>query len=271
MPVTFENVFDVSATWENGRLVRLRRAGYVEGLTSTDPADYVEEILDSGALPSGTVTISGSTLYLLNYEINLNDDSGIGDARIDVIYDRGEGSSENQPGQTPTLRGGSSLKQVETAVDRDGLPITVSYTWPEDSKTVYPNGEDKAGTTETTGGRISVLRPMSSVTGTIRVSTSSPGALAQAYSGHVNSTNWQGGVPRTWMCTEVGFRLIDDTQSPPIYELSFSFEYDENTWDDETTVRFIDPSTGEPPDDIEEGNGLKQIQYYPEKDFNEDF
>lgn len=273
MPITFENIFDVSGSEKNGRLVSLRRRGYVHGLTSTNPTAYVEEVLSSAAVPSpgSAITINGSLLYLKSREVNAADSDALGDAKVDLIYERNEGSSEGDPEATPTLRGGTTLKQVETQKDAEGNQITVSHTWPSDANGTYPNGKPKAGTTETQGGKIRVLVPMSTVSGSFLKATATPGAITKAYSGHVNDSTWQSGAPRTWMCTSATFELVDDTVDPPLYKLDFTFEYDENTWDNDTTAVFIDSSTGEAPSGLVDGTGIKQIEYYPEKNFNEDF
>jgi hypothetical protein len=276
MPITFEDVFDVSAEEEFGFVVALQRRGRVFGLTSTNPTAYVSEIVSSGVLPqSGSaILVNGSTLYLGRRNITVNDDSALGDATVDLFYRRLEGGT-SETGTTPTLRGGTTLKQIQTQKDRDGNPIYVSHLWPATSHELYPDGTPKANTTERAIATINALVPMSSISGRLIVATNTPGAITQDYAGKVNSSTWQGGAERTWLCTSATFELVDNTTSPKLYALDFVFEYDDQTWDNDTTAVFINPDTGQVPEveDVPLPNGKEvvQVQYYQTKNFNEDF
>lgn len=273
MAITLENLFDMSCTEANGRVTTLRRAGYVQGLTSTDPADYAEDVLAAGAVPSAgsTITINGDTLYLRARVVKASDDSALGDARVELAYEVADASTDDSG--TPVLEVGTTLRQVETGKDANGDPITVSYDWPDGAKGLLPDGEAKDGATHTIGGTIRVMKPTSQLRGSFNKATNTPGSFTRAYVGKVNSTTWQGDPARTWMCTRATAKLVDNASDPKVWQMDFTFEYDENTWDDETTVIYIDPETGRPPDGIDDpaDNGIEIIEYYGEKDFNTDF
>lgn len=261
----------IEATEHKGRIQTLRREAQITGITATGAVGVINEMLGATGLPAkGSAIVVGSdVLRLVSREPRRGDD--IGSGRVTLVYERAEGSSEEGTGSVPTLRGGSSLKQVETVYDGNGDQIVLSHTWPATHKGVYPDGTPKADTTETQGGTIRVLVPMSRLSGAFQKATASPGALTESYIGHVNSSTWQGGAARTWMCTQADFELVDDTVSPPLYEFRFTFERDPETWDNDTTARFVDPDTGEPPDGLALGEGIKKVEFYPEKNFGDDF
>lgn len=278
MSIQFENIFDVSAKRKNGRIISLKRKGHITGLTTSgvDPESYLQEIESSGVIPKDSITIEGSKLYLVEYEISIDDQSGLGDARVDLSYHVADGSSSGGGGgggssTTPLLRGRASMKQIVTEKDRSGTAITVEHTWPADDKGVYPDGTRKAGTTERQGGTIRVLYPMKVLEGGFALNTSNPDGITDSYIGRVNSSSWRNGGPREWLCTNVEYELIDNSQSPPLYNFTFTFERDDQTWDNDTTAVFEDPATGNPPVDLIDGVGIKQIAYYPEKNFGDDF
>lgn len=272
MPITFTDVFDVRAEEEAGRIVSLQRRGRIEGLESTDPSTYIAEILSSGEVPlSGSaITVNGSTLYLRRRSPNVGNDHGLGQASVDLFYERSEGGS-TETGETPTLEVRASLRQVQRNVDRDGNPFVVTYNWPAGAKARFPDGSPKAGLAETQAGPLSIFEPTVELVGEVVKGTNDPGALAAQYIGKVNSVAWQGYDPRHWLCTNVVARLIDNTTTPKLWNYAFGFELDESGWDSQTTLAFVDSETGKTPDDIAEGNGLVTFNWYETKDFNEDF
>lgn len=267
-----------SARMDKGRVQEIRATVQVTGLTATD-YQWVDQVLAATNMPSYGQTLvlaTGERLYLTKIDPQLRDGEK-STADIGLTYELRDGSSSDNNGSVPILTGGTSLKQVETAYDRNGAPIEVSHAWPDDSKATYPDGSLKRGTTETATAKIPAFVPMSAVRGEFILQTATPGAITQAYVGHVNSVFWQNGEPRTWMCTEGTFELLDNTSSPPLYTIGLGFEYDDQTWDNDTTAFFIDPQTGSlpviDPNDLPLPNGKEvvQVQYYPEKDFNGDF
>ena len=266
-----------SAKQDKGLVQEITATARVEGMTSTD-SGWVTEALSATGLPasgSSLVLASGETLYLEGRNPSLIDGERTS-ATVQLSYKRRDGSS-SETGGVPVLEGGTALKQIRTQKDRNGAPITVSHLWPDDSKATYPDGTPKAGTTEEVNAEIDVMVPMSTLSGEIIVQTSTPGAISQNNAGHLNSATWQGGAARTWMCTAVTFRLLDNTTTPPLYSMRFNFEYDDQTWDNDTTAVFIDPQTSQVPlidaGDLPLPNGKEvvKVEYFPTTDFNQDF
>lgn len=268
MAITFTDIADIGSEEVNGLVVSLKRQGFVQGLTSTTPNGYAAEIYGSGAVPSSgsSVTVNGSVLYLTKRSFVIGSKEGKGDATVNLLYERRDTAAAE--GGTPKLRGGSTLKQIETAKNSDGTDIVVTHDWPSDTTAQYANGETKADTTETRGGTIAVMVPMSTISGSYVQQTASPGAITKAYIGKLNSTTWQGGAARTWMCTSFTFELVDDTLSPPLYRFDFTFEYDDQTWDNDTTVVFIDEDTGSPVTPLVDGESIVTVPYYDTANFN---
>ena len=279
MAVTVTNIFDVSAVRKNGRINKLTREALVEGLTSTDAGAYVAEIFAAGVLPSGSITVDGDALTLVSESVKVNSRNALGDATVTLNYERpGASDVGGDPPDTsapPVIRGGTSLKQVSTGYDGNGDPIEVTHTWPaltpEEEKAASPEEIARAGGEQTERGTIEVLVPMSHLEFVFDRATSAPGAFTKSYGGHVNSSSWQGGVARTWMCTQADFELVDDSVNPHVYRMTFAFDFDPEGWDNDTTALFIDPLTGRPPKGLVDGEGIKTITYYPERDFNTDF
>lgn len=266
-----------TAKQRRGLVEEITAVSLVVGLTATD-ADWVTEALAATNLPAaGTVLIlsTGEKLYLENRDPKLVDGDNT-KAEVALTYRRLDGSSSTE-NQVPVLSGGVALKQVRTSKDRNGNAIEVSHSWPEDSKAVYPDGQRKRLTTETITAQIDVFVPMASLSGEIVIQTATPGAISKAWVGYLNSTTWQGGEARTWMCTAAPFRLLDNTSSPPLWTFNFEFQQDDQTWDNDTTAVFIDPQTGQIPQiaaadlPLPNGKEVVQVQYYPTRDFNVDF
>jgi hypothetical protein len=272
MPITFTDIFDVRAEEEAGQIVSLQRRGRVEGLESADPQAYIAEILASENVPASgsAISVNGNTLYLRRRSPNVGSDHGLGQASVDLFYERSEGSV-GETGETPTLEVRASLRQVERNVDREGDPFVVEYTWPEDAKARFPDGSPKKGLVEKQAGALSVFEPAVELVGEVVKATNNPGTQATAYIGKVNETAWQGYPPRHWLCTNVVARLIDQTTNPKLWNFQFGFELDDTGWDTQTTLVFVDTETGKTPDDVAEGNGLVTYNWYETKAFNEDF
>ena len=254
----------------NGRIEQVTRIANVTGLTQATPHGLAAEMLTATGMPASGSTISvivGSiinTLYLEERQCRLAPvDGALTNGVVKLVYNRRETASSDS-GTTPTLRGGTTLKQVTTEKDRSGNPLIVEHTWPATDED-YPNK------TQETGAEMTVLVPMSSLFGEFTSAESSPGNITKAWSGYVNSDTWQGGDPRTWMCTQANFDLVDDTTTPRTYRFAFSFEYDDQTWDNDTTVVFLDPRTGRPPVGLETDVGVKKIEYYPQRNFGNTF
>ena len=272
MSITVDSVFDLGAEEEDGLILSYRRQIRLTGLTSNAPDNYVNEIYASAEIPAdgSTIVVKGQTLYLRGRSVDVGDDVPLGGAIVNLTYRRSEGST-TETGETPTIEVRGSLRQVERSKDENGDPYQLQYTWPDTSKAVYPNGQAKALTTERVSGTLRVLEPEVVLVGEVAKATNNPGNVVKGTLGRVNATAWQGEDPRHWLCSEAVARPLNLTTNPQLWSFFFGFSLDENGWDSQTTLVFIDPDTGQPPDGIAEGNGLLTVPYYDTKNFNEDF
>jgi hypothetical protein len=263
-----DTLVDIAVIVDKGMVRSLTRSVLITGLTATDGVTMAEQMLSASGLPAagGAISVKGHLLYLENIEAKLIEGE-LTKATAVLSYARRDVSSSSAAGGgvTPTLRGGTALKQVTTAKDRQGNQIIVEHTWPAD------DDDDHKNKTQTQGGEISVLVPMSTVYGEFIEANASPGVITKAWAGHVNEDTWLGGAPRTWMCTSAKFELADFNTSPRTYRFAFEFEYDDQGWDNDTTAVFVDPRTGKPAADLVEGAGIKKIQYYPARNFGNTF
>lgn len=270
--ITVDNIFDLGADEEDGYIETYRRQIRLSGLTSTAPDNYVNEVMNSSAVPASgsAIIVKGQTLYLRGKSVEVGDDSPLGGAVVTLTYRRSEGGT-TETGTTPTIEVRGSLRQVNRAKDENGDPYQVQFTWPADAKAVFPNGQPKAGEIERVSGILQVFEPEIQLVGEVSKATNTPGSIVKGYLGKVNSTTWQGEAARHWLCSEATARPINLTSSPQLWSFFFGFSLDESGWDSQTTLVFIDPDTGQPPDGIAEGNGLLTVTHYDTKNFNEDF
>ena len=151
------------------------------------------------------------------------------------------------------LRGGASLTQIETAKGRDGSQITVTH-----------DGD-------TQGGQISVLVAQANFSREIIEQTDDPEAIQNEWIGKVNLNQWKGGSPRTWICSDVQYELVERNDSgTDRYSFTYSFEQSDNPdgWDPTVVYQNAD---GTIPEGLVDGDGIKTIEWYEEKDFNTKF
>ena len=155
------------------------------------------------------------------------------------------------PGEPWTLRGGASLEEIETHIDRDGNQIIVSHL-----------GKDQ-------GGVIRVLMPRRELHAEWKGQSMFPGDLVDAYVGKVNLSTWQAGLAGTWLCTELTFDPADINQTPVLYRYNASFrQKDDDGAGQQPQVVFVDPETGQPPPGLVSGVGYKTIPWYLGAEFN---
>jgi hypothetical protein len=147
----------------------------------------------------------------------------------------------------PILEGTVALSQVETNVDKDGNPITVSF----------------GGVVQ--GGLVTVDVPLEA----IRVSmtrTSPPTDTQKALVGKLNSGGWPGdpsAAARTWKLDELRYTTEDLGQSWQ-WDAVWSKRADGH----DPLVAWIDPETGRPPDGLVVDVGYKRPPIASTGDFS---
>lgn len=224
------------------------RVAKVSGLTAGESAPFNAVTADGMPL-KGSAHPNDSTLLLEDYRVSMN---GGTFATVDLVYRRQEFAIQpDEEGYQANFSGGTALETIQTQKDKNGDPITVTH-----------NGV-------TQGGFINVTIPRSSLNVSAIDAQTEPGSISTAWVGKVNSANWNGGEPGTWMCTSVTFDAFDLSVAPPKWRFNFSFTHRAEGWNPD--VVFIDPTTGKPPSGLVEGEGYKTIEYFETKDFGQTF
>ncbi len=165
--------------------------------------------------------------------------------RIRIVYKERDDSIQ--------IQGGTSLSQVETNTDINGLPIGLSYQYPAD----YELDTTKRGRTVKQGGMVSVLRPDTTRVYT-RIEVVDPLLVAATYTGKVNSATFLGGAPGHWLCMDINYSSNDGGIT---WEVKYTFQYKLEGWD--PTVMFINPDDGRPPEDLEDYEGSRDSDDFP--------
>lgn len=165
--------------------------------------------------------------------------------------------------------GSTTLQQISTENDNSGNQILLEHTYPDDDPDFGINTDFNPTDTPVAvkqGGEISVFSPTSTITSTHIQNTNSPTNIALGWVGHVNSKSWGGSGTRQWMCTDVSHESLDIDSSPEQWKMTFEFQYKSEGWT--PTALFIDPRTGRPPQNLIDDEGIKDIFWHPERDFN---
>ena len=173
-------------------------------------------------------------------------------ARISVRYATPEASSVPNVVRV-AIRGSSRAKIISTSA-ADGSALVVKYT-------------DPAGNALQEFLQIPVLCP-NTVLEFTRQEPRSPLRLSLSFRRSVNSTAWQGGDARTWLCRGINAASLNNLTR---YEVKYIFEYDPDGW--ERLEYYIDPFTGKVPDDVQPGqnntNGVTRVLPYQKLDFGQ--
>jgi len=159
------------------------------------------------------------------------------------------------------IRVGTSVSQVQTNKDKDGVLITVAYTYPTD----YMLDIKKRGQTFVQGVMMSKMNPGTTLTCT-RTESSSPAVRSRLYTGKVNEAGWEvdpDALARTWMCMGIEGNRDKATGH---YRVTYSFQYRDDTWDEDAI--FINPDDGKPPKDLVDSVGQWTPELVESIDFN---
>jgi len=161
-----------------------------------------------------------------------------------------------------------ALEEVESNLDVNGQPITLSYTYPR----IYRPDQTKNNWTDTIGVMVSRIVPESIftirwiVTGMLvgGVQANATDVMSwwkQSYEGKLNQEPWGVGIiiggPRTWRCDKLSGTSKD---AGLVYEAAMTVHYKPQTWD--KLIVYKAPETGLPPPDLIAGVGYKRVQNY---------
>lgn len=158
--------------------------------------------------------------------------------------------------------GGTNLSDIQTDVDYFGNRISLSYTYPE----TYPD-ENLRGQVYTTAINESVKSPETVLTATGSLYVEYPNEISAEWVGRLNSTFWAGAPAGYWLCTSCEFTPRDiGFGRPHLWQFTWTFQYKPQSWI--VIAKIVDPNTGQVPADVVLNTGVKQIDWYPWKDFN---
>jgi hypothetical protein len=164
----------------------------------------------------------------------------------------------------------SEVIQDETNFDVYGNLMYTGYTWP-DGTTYDAEGNLIPADPDFTGNVIQVFdqpinRTLIKLTATGVLATSYPDVIVGEWTNYVNSDNW-GGYPPGWArCVDVEAVQRDISQSPPLWDFTFTFLLDSKDWYGKAI--FIDHRTGKIPPDIVNETGYRLFDIYPYRAFS---
>lgn len=247
-----DHISNISATEEDGKVTKLTRVAFIDGLTDpADAGDLVEQMLGATGMPAAASQVEitiGAVVSTLTLRRRVPQYAN-GDAKVTLEYEAG-GEDDGSGGTTVKLRKGGrcGLNQREVYRKRDGSQITVTF-----------DGESQSGA-------IAPLLPATSPWYETIEKTSSPETLAAGRVGRVNNNTWKG--------KDAGHWLVADAEWEPISSSEYRFRWSVmESQEDEGWLPiavFIDPETGKPPEGIsgDDGtNGILKVPYYSELDF----
>lgn len=179
---------------------------------------------------------------------------------FDIYVHWSTGSNNNRDPkeeQKGLFQFGASVHTVQTTDDHKGDKIEVTYTLKD------KDGNEKK---DTQNGVVDIDFPIVEFSLT-RFEKDFSVRRAIMYAGKINSGSFQGCGKHTVRCVGVDTTLEQYNEDGDlIVEASWRFQYHEHTWN--PTVYWRDPKTGEPPEDLVDGKGKKQVQVYKDVDFN---
>jgi hypothetical protein len=177
-------------------------------------------------------------------------------ARFSVVYEERPSRSitirtSSRKEETPEglIQIGASLTTVETQRDKDGVPLTVTYT--------PPGGEPNR---QFVKAELSVPNATRRIE---RIEMFPDLALSDEFTGTVNAFPIWGRDSRTLIVTELQFSSRDGGAT---WNASYEFQYRPETWD--TYVNHETKETGEPTEGITLGNGIERKRLLRETDFS---
>ncbi len=261
MAVVSDRINTINVVDQEGVTVGMTRQFLVTELTPTglptpnDQALY----LTSGVPQHGDAAPGNTNLRVWQRTYTMAQDTPTA-AIIDVEY-----KTVADYANSFIFSGGSSIQQKQTDVDFFGNRIALSYTYPAG----YPNTE-LAGETLTPSIDETVTVPHLTMTATGSLYVDYPNQIALDWINTINSTVWAGAPPGYWLCTACNFRGRDvGLGRAHLWEFDWTFEFNPESW--YVIAKYRSPDTGKVPDDVVDGVGVKAVDWYRPKNFNEIF
>lgn len=257
MAVIADLVGTYNVVEQEGVVVSMSRRFLVTGLTPTGiPTPDVQAFTASGVPQHGDSAPGNTNLKVRQREYSTVPDTP-SSAYVDVQY-----ATVADWANSFVFSLGGSIQQKQTDVDRLGNRIQLSWTYPSD----YPD-EQLRGQVYTTAINESVTVPHLTMTATGSLYVDYPNQIALEWMNKVNSTTWAGAPPYYWMCTGCAARGRDiGPGRSHLWEFDWTFEYKPDSW--RVIAKITDPQTGNVPDDVVDGVGVKEVDWFLTKDFN---
>lgn len=253
--VHLDTLTTLSAVEDRGAMVQMVREVLVTGLTTADFGVLPEALNTAGVPAIGSSPTGYANLVLVKRSPQLVPDSKT-NVRVTLEY-----VSQREAGYAFRFSGGASLRQITTQTTANGNSLYVSHTYPGDDP-------DWPSETKSQGGECQVMLTDEDLRATGILAEDYPHRLVYRWTKCLNSTAWAGGAPYRWMCTGVTFEPHDMGATPPTWEFTFTFQYNDEPFGWRPRYTYIDPRTGRPPIDLVEGVGKKTLNWYPTGDFN---
>ncbi len=242
---------DVSLTEHAGESTEARRVMILRGVSAIPSIMENAKMFPGLPLPGDVLDAQTDPEMILESRgfrvIDWKKDQGVAKVRIELVYRR------QRPEPVTPIRGGTAVEQIVREVDKNGTPISVTYTPPE-------------GEAITQGGHITPLVPRSTITIESIERVDEPQIVINAWLGKVNSDLWHAGRPKTWLIVRADWEEVDAFSDPRVHRFTWDFEHRVEKWEP-ITVAYKDPATGEQPPDLQENVGRKDIEWYDAVDF----
>lgn len=153
---------------------------------------------------------------------------------------------------------GATVQLRTTESDKDGNQIILEHTFTDFA-------EDGTASLRTEKQGVELQVPV--VQPTIRLVRREPRDPLQKalkFLGTVNKTSFAGGDKGQWLCT----RLEGDSDDGGVsYMVTYEFQFLQKGWTG--PVRFIDPVTRKPPEDLVQDVGILEVETFEEEDFSD--
>lgn len=253
--VRIDQIYGVSAEEQFGEIIRATRVA--KCAVETDiTSDFLNEVLDAGDMPQpgdalDEITKPDVKVVNRKYEFLETNANGEHVCQVTIDYEL------FRPHAT-IIRGGAELQQIKSEIDKDGNPITVSY-----------SGADGSGTQ---GGSIDVFRADQIIVFECIEETDDPDDLVDTWANKINDAEFRGGATGTWLMLRPQYELLNAGSSPRQYKFYYEMVYNQDTWYPTVAYKNVEgPHAGMRPSDAVVGNGIESVLYYTEKTFTPKF